>query len=252
MRRGHAVFCVLDVKTGETLRTLLPPSEGNLLQMQITPDARLVVVRSRSVECYRLQTGQLLWDVERSGNVMAQTVQFDVDGLYLSDDAMRIEKLSLDNGSTIWTSDPLFDIHTETLSTTLANGHLVVMTDADVIFLDAVNGLILREGRMLADVHFVRHFLTETNVLAIDGPARSSGGSFAAYRFAFPGRGPAERMDVSTLGTFGDVREFAIYNDAIVVHRGRMFMGWSRTPEHPSPAPSPASRPASKPAQFPK
>jgi hypothetical protein len=138
-----------------------------------------------------------------------------------------MEKLSLDDGRTVWTSDPLFEAHGEALSTALVGDNLIVMTDSDVVFLDAVGGRVAREGRMLADVHFVRHFVSESSVVSIDGPVRGRGGSYAVYRFALPGSGRAEDVAMSPLGTFDDVRGFMLYDGAVIADRSRMFLGWS-------------------------
>jgi len=222
-------YCVVDPSRGVLLRTIDPAGEGDASLFFVTPDDRLVAVQSKSIHCYDLRTGGLLWRSVREDNIAEETVAMDLDGIYLSDDSSRMSKISLDDGHSMWQSEPLFEFGLQFAQTEFQAGSLAVLTGNAVIGLDTVNGGIVCEQKVKSGAEFARFLLGEDAFVAIDGAVGEASQPFTVYFFprCNGSARPTALTGQLTLGTFDKVRRVALRDGAIVLQTPRRLYGWS-------------------------
>ncbi|MEE9294967.1 MAG: PQQ-binding-like beta-propeller repeat protein [Phycisphaerae bacterium] len=228
---GAKVYCVLDAGTGDLRQAIKVPDAGQLLRMHVTIGGKLLLVFSKGVHTFDVKTGRRLWRREVEGHVIDSTVQFDLDALMLSDDGIHLVKLSLEDGSALWQSEPHLASGTGSPETVLAAGQLILMSGNLIAGIDAVDGRTLWEIDDLGGVSLRHHFLTASYVVAIGAPPFNRSGTYKAYFFR-RGKGTRDANDADTipLGTFDDVRRITVRDGSIVLQQGRTLSAWTQGP----------------------
>ncbi len=229
---GSTGYCILDAGTGELLQTVQPESDDQLLRMHWTVDGKLIIVHSRSLYAFDPETGQCLWRRMEEDNIIDATVAFDVDAMYLSLDGARVTKVSFDNGSTIWKSEPLFSDEVYAAQTILRDGQLMLLTERGLSSVDTISGRRPTDAEILPGVTFRHRFVAATQIVAIDAPSPDHGGVYTAY-FLGPAAAtrPKSELRLTELGTFDDVRRVVLRDGAVVLQVGRTIHGWASVGE---------------------
>jgi len=225
------LLCVLDARTGEPLRVIETPDTRQAEHLLFTLDGHLLVVTSQTVTCFSPRTGGRCWQVERPAGIRAGTVRLDVDGLYLSDDRQRVEKLRLTDGLLIWRSEPpLWGSPGPDggMSVRLYGGQVVVSTEGGVHALSARDGRVLWEGTTRRGMRFGHRFLTGSHFLGVHAPAERFEEQHVAF---FYDLGNATGLIPSTGGiqvleVFKDARAVTVRDGALLVQAGRRLHAW--------------------------
>ena len=97
-------YSIVDVATGRRIRTVSTVSDGPVIQVYLTPDDRLVLIQSRTVSAYDVTTGDLLWYNQQEENIVAKTIIWDIDGVYLNHGSSRLKKIGFSDGRIRWRS----------------------------------------------------------------------------------------------------------------------------------------------------
>jgi hypothetical protein len=226
--REPKVYCVLDAGTGDFIRTIDPGIEEHVIQLHITLDGRLVIVLSRSIHSYDLETGQPNWHVRRLENIIDESVQFDLDSIYLSDDNEHVEKIGLDKGTTIWRSESLFDRRGERAETFLKAGQFIYASDRGLAVLDPVDGRVLRQSLKARGVALRGWRESASTMVALGSSLHNDEEVLTAYfddPFGVDGQmGGSGGVE---LGILDDSRTVTLRDNAIVLLNGRTLNGFA-------------------------
>jgi outer membrane protein assembly factor BamB len=139
-RQRRTVLEIRDARTGQTVHSIASDASRNRIALHVTPDDRLVDVTPRGVQCFDLATGKSLWRVVTDRHISAGAVAIDDDGVYVTDDGMRVTKIRVDDGAAAWSSAPLVDSSTSGVWGDLAGGTFVIAHEDRLTALDSEDG----------------------------------------------------------------------------------------------------------------
>ena len=170
------------------------------------------------------------------GFVRRNSLYLDTDALYFTDDGTHLQKVSLVSGKILWRSDRL--VPREARLQRAGNDFLVermgkgiiVSTPWSVCAVDRANGLTLWAAAASGSPHFVRRFLTDAYVVAIDVPLPPGRTESVAY-FYDQGNGDSvspEDGGELRLGLLSDIRSIVVADDSLWIQDGETLRVWSK------------------------
>jgi len=226
---GEPTIVVMDAVTGERHSSVTIDEPRPIEWFFTTVDAQLIVVTSRSVAAYDIDTAGRRWRVALDGHVRSSTLTMGLDALFLSDDGRRIRKISIEDGRTLWESEDLIGRGEEDLTVRRFEGYLLLSTASSISVVDDVTGLTLWRGTTPDLAQLVDRFVSQAYIVAFDiaGEHRDelSTAYFYDHRNAsgmIPKIGGACR-----LGDLEDVREILVVDDALIIQAGSTIRGWT-------------------------
>ncbi len=234
VRLGGPLFAVLNASDGELVRTIDPQNDRQVTHVLLTPDNRLLLVTTETVQCFDPADGRLVWQVVRPDGVLAGGVALDLDGICLANTGRQIEKLSLTTGRTIWrTDDPDSPAWPDAggIGFQLAEGQLVVGTDRRVVGVSLRDGRLLWDGVVRRGAHLRHHLLTDAFLVAVDSPPEQFQEAYVAHFFpiGLPYALPAVDETAQALGAFEVLKRVSVRDGAVLVQTSRAVQAWTST-----------------------
>ncbi len=224
----RAVICRIDAATGMWIDATLTQDDHALVELFLALDGQIVVVTTRSLSAYDLESGDRRWRVKLGGPPRAGSLLMDIDALYLSDDGQRLQKISLEDGRLLWQSEQLTGRGADDLTVHVQEGNLIVSTSSSVSAVDEVTGLTLWRGTTPEPARFVERFVTQAYVVAVDIPDELGEPECIAYFYdhrnasgVIPRTGGALK-----LGKVSDLRTIMAGDGALLVQSGSKILGW--------------------------
>lgn len=218
MLGGLAETIILDAETGAKVRTLALEGTEPVARRLLTFDGRMLSIGVRRVACTHIRSGRLLWTTVLKDRVREGAILPDVDGLYLSDDGRRIQKIDLATGDGLWISDPIARGNDESMALSLLPEQILVTTDRTVASLDPMSGQLIWEGTVPAQpsLAFPRLGNTYLAILNLRPVMMQAAPEILLYLHR-GGSGVVPDHGLIELSGFEEVREFLLLNDAIVI-----------------------------------
>ena len=225
---GSAVQ-VIDAATGDWLQTVTIDEPRSIEDLLVTIDGQLVIVTSRSLSGYDLETASRRWHVVLDGYVRPAALIFDLDAVYLSDDGRQVQKLSLEDGSTLWRSEDVVRPGDENPTATLHGDNLIVSTSSSIGALDVVNGMILWQGVTSERPRLSERTITQSYVLALDMPEEPPEADGTAYFFDHRNASGVIPRNGGTLnlGRLEEVKAVLVSDGALLIQTGSTIHGWT-------------------------
>ncbi|MFQ5412842.1 MAG: PQQ-binding-like beta-propeller repeat protein [Phycisphaerae bacterium] len=171
---GTAVLCLLNADTGRWIDAIRTGERRPIRDIHVTLDEQIILVTSQSAASYDAQRRELRWEVGFGGHVGDGAVLIDLDAMYVAPDGRHVRKLSLENASVLWRSEPVAPRGDGPLTLDLQRGSLLVSTPTAVRAIDAATGLTLWDGATPPDPRFVRRLVGDAYLLAVDIPERDA------------------------------------------------------------------------------
>ena len=195
----------------------------------VTLDGQVIVVTSRSVLAYDVETGAPRWRGALDGHLRPATLVPDLDALYLSDDGRSIRKISLEGGHVLWQSEELVRRGEEELTVQRQGGNVFVSTTTSIAAVDAVTGLTLWRGTTPDLPRFVGRFVTVSYVMAVDVGDELEDGQGTAYFYDHRNASGLIPRDggACNLGRLENVRAILVADGALLIQAGSTVHGWT-------------------------
>ncbi|MCH7812596.1 MAG: PQQ-binding-like beta-propeller repeat protein [Planctomycetes bacterium] len=231
-RFGEPIYCLLDASSGAVTTVIDPQNHRQPVHLSLSLEGRLLVVTAQTVVCYDPADGRRLWHVRRDEGIVASAVRLDVDGLYLSDGAGRIEKLRLADGHSVWQ----FELSSvgggrgaDGLTVTLHDGQVLLTTERQVLALAPQDGRVLWEGTVPRGVRFRHRFVTRSYLVGVDSPPEHFQDQRVVYFYDLRNASGLIPSDggVGVLGSFDDVQRITIRDGALLLQTGRTLHVWT-------------------------
>lgn len=201
---------VLDAADGRKVRTIQPADAWPLHQLMLTRKDRLLLVRSTTIQCIDVSSGESQWHVTAEEHFHLPTLQIDADAIYVSDDARRIRAYDLDEGRVLWRSAPIGPRADQGIWAQLANGSIYVACADRLQCLDAADGRSLWEASAPGCLKVQAPRLTADGVVTISptDAARSRSGRREAADAAAQEEGRRYRIRRYRLATGSEMPLF--------------------------------------------
>ncbi|MFQ5490508.1 MAG: PQQ-binding-like beta-propeller repeat protein [Phycisphaerae bacterium] len=235
MFNGQAICALYATRDGSPAGIIETDGDRHIAKPLLTLEGNVILVGSETVDCYEPGSGRRLWSVHPEEGVLPGSIVLDVDGLYLADDRLAIQKLSLTDGRTLWrTPSPVRGRWrgTEGISVVLHQGQLVVATERRLFALSTREGRVLWEGTVPEGTHFSTRLITQNFLLAVDTPPEHFDEPFSVYFYdlrnasgLIPSKG-----GVHTLGRFEEVQEVTVRNGALLLQTPHAVYAWPANP----------------------
>ncbi|MCP4246808.1 MAG: PQQ-binding-like beta-propeller repeat protein [bacterium] len=234
-RYGDPIYCLLDASSGAVTTVIDPQNPRQPVHLLLSLEGRLLVVTAETIDCYDPTNGRRLWQVRRDEGIVASAVRLDVDGLYLSDGAGRIEKLRLADGHAVWQ----FELASvgggrgaEGLTITLHDGQVLLTTERQVLALAPQDGRVLWEGTVPRGVRFRHRFVTRFYLVGVDSPPEHFQDQRVVYFYDLRGASGLIPTSggVNTLGVFDDVKQVSVRDGAVLLLDGQTLHAWTNEP----------------------
>jgi outer membrane protein assembly factor BamB len=165
---GRVVVCVLDADTGSWLGSIATEESRPVEDLFATVDGRAILVSSRTIRAFDLASRTEVWQLPLAGQVRPSALAIGWDGLYFSDSGLEVQKVRLDDGTLLWTSERVAERGVDDLVVALADETLLASTSTSVTGLDAQTGLRLWEGTTPPRPRFEYRLPVDSYLLAID------------------------------------------------------------------------------------
>lgn len=224
------VVCLVDAATGAWIDAIMIDEKRTIEDLFITLDDQIIAATTGGVSAFDAETRRLRWQITVPGQVRRESLAIDVDALYLSDDGRRVRKTSLEDGTTVWESEPLVPRSDDDLSVMLQDASVLIGSSSTISGVDAINGLTLWRGTTLDEPHLTARMLTRAYALAIDQP-REPGDAIATAFFYDHRNGSgtiARDGGALALGSLGDIRAAIALDGSLVIQTGSTIRGWTK------------------------
>ena len=234
LRFGDPSYCILDAATGELVRVIESvdlPGAALAGHLFFTLEGHLISVTAQSVRCVDPASGRLVWLVHREDGVRPGSVRLDVDGLYLSDDGERVEKLRPTDGRLMWRSElpaSRWRHSAHGMTVDLHDGQVVVSAEKGVYALSARDGRVLWEGDFRRGMTFRHRLLSGDYLVGIDTPPEHFEEEYAAHFYDLANASGVVPADggIRQLGVFDDVKNITLRDGALLLQDGRKLYIW--------------------------
>ena len=225
---GRIVLCLVDATTGAWVDAIITSHKGAVEKLFVTLDRQLVLVTSQSIASYDPDTRKSRWQVAAGGRVRRASLRLEVDALYFSDDGLRLRKISLEDGRSVWESEPLVPRGADELAVFVEGGNVIVGSTSSVSAVDAVTGLTLWRGTTPERPRLVSRIPTQAYIVTVDLPR--GGGEGTAYFYDHRNASGLIPLDggVLPLGNLKDARTVLALDGALMVQSGDAILGWTR------------------------
>lgn len=211
-------------------RTAIPLNpNAHPVRFHITPDERLIVVYAQGISAFAIENSELLWQSSLAGHVTESSIQFDVDGLYLTDDGEQIRKIGYAHGLVMWESEPLNDLAIHGGSSVLHDGQLILMTDRSMVGIDTIDGGTLWQATLPHGNTYVFQAITASDIIAIEASVHDLPAEYVLQRIDHRRANGLVNQGSILLGEQENVQGFALRDGAILIIRDQMVSGLGST-----------------------
>ncbi len=229
---GGPSCLVRSTTDGGLVRTIRMADDRQVIRTFLTLEGTVILLTVRTIHCYEPSTGRQLWRVEPERNLVEGSVVLDVDGLYLCDDLLEIEKLNLANGRTLWRAENPEDVswrESEGLSVHLFRQQVLVTTERRVFSLSARDGRLMWQGTVDRDVRFRFRFISEKFLVAVNVPRSELKMPMQAFFYDLQGASGkiSSPGGVAELDSPARLRGIAIRDGALLVQDDATIHAWS-------------------------
>ncbi len=225
---GRPMLCYLDIATGEWLGALPLEEPRTLEEFFVAVDGQVVTVTAQSIAAYDLEGGTRRWRVALEAPLRMSSLLPDIDALYFSEDGRSVRKISLEDGRTLWRSEPL-GTPGEGLTIQRERESVIASHTGAVAAFAETSGATLWHAITPEDANFTRRLLTDAYVVALHVPDEGDEPAQAYLYTHREGSGriavPGGRID---LGRLSDLRAVRIADDALLIQDGGTIHTWTR------------------------
>lgn len=225
---GRPMLCYLDIVTGEWLGALPLDEPRTLEEFFVAVDGQVVTMTAQSIAAYDLESGTRRWRVVLEAPLRMSSLLPDIDALYFSEDGRSVRKIGLEDGRTLWRSEPL-DARGEGLTIQREAESVIASHTAAVAAFAETSGATLWHAITPEDANFTRRLLTDAYVVALHVPDEGDEPAQAYLYTHREGSGriavPGGRID---LGRLPDVRAVRVADDALLIQDGGTIHTWTR------------------------
>lgn len=225
---GRPMLCYLDIATGEWLGALPLEESRTLEDFFVAIDGQVVTVMAQSIAAYDLEGGTRRWRIVLDAPLRMSSLLPDVDALYFSEDGRTARKISLEDGRTLWRSEPL-NARGEGLTIQREGDSVIAGHTAAVAAFAESSGATLWHGITPDHAHFTRRLLTDAYVVALHVP---ESGDEPAQAYLYTHREGSGRIAVPggriDLGLLPDLRAVRVAADALLIQNGTTIHTWTR------------------------
>ncbi len=220
---------MIDAATGQWLQAVTIDEPRSIEDLFVTIDGQLIIVTSRSLSGYDLETASRRWHVVLDGYLRPASLVPDLDAVYLSDDGRQVQKLSLEDGRTLWRSEDVVRPGEEDLTATRQGDNVIVSTSSSIGAVDVVNGMILWQGTTSEQPRLTGRIITKSYVLAVDTPEEPPDAPSTAYFYDHRNASGVIPRDGGTLnlGRLEDVKAILVADGALLIQTGSTIRGWT-------------------------
>jgi outer membrane protein assembly factor BamB len=240
--QGRFRAVLMDANTGQILYRLPVESDSHLLQLHTTQDDKLVAVYSNLVVAYDCKSGNPIFKRHIDGNILDESVLFDLGAMYVSINGNTVEKISLRDGRTRWISESLHGLGLQTAKFIRRGSSVLALTDRAVIQLHPDRPESSGSIRRWSNGNVRYRFATPKYAVGVDTDERENP-SPATATF-IPLKDPLSQAQPSQdqsntapdpkvvefdLGPRRDIVDVQCVDGALLIQRDRTLVGWSST-----------------------
>lgn len=226
---GKVVLALVDPATGKRTTTFHTNITRPVEEIFTTLDGQIIVVTSRSLTSYDIETKKKRWHVSLTGTMQRASLLLDLDAVYFSQDSREVQKVNLEDGRIIWLTEQLLERSEDDITVTKEGNYLIVSTNHSVNALDPVTGLILWRGTTSHQPRLISRLLTKSYVVAVDlegGPEqKQSVAFFYDHRNA---SGVIPQGGSVNLGTLEDIRMIMAVDHTLLIQTGSTIHGYTQ------------------------
>jgi outer membrane protein assembly factor BamB len=224
---GHRYY-VIEAATGGVESSIEVDERVTDLRVRLTPDERLLIVRSRSVRCIDPAEGSGLWQFDADGYIIDASLAFDREVIYLSDDGRHLKRLRLEDGAVSWTSRVAFPFKIERARVVLAPDAVLVLSESAVTALSPADGRRLWSTATDPARPFRDHFRGDQYLVSVARSIGNRRGRYGLYFTRIAGRSDGARRATPPIdiGAFEELPHMVLRDDAFVLLTGRELIGW--------------------------
>jgi outer membrane protein assembly factor BamB len=232
LKEEKPVVVIAAMEDGAVLSTIELPSREPVLNLQPTLAGNMLAYSTRSLSAFDPLSGEIEWTRTFDESMLLHTARLLIDGVVVCTDGLRIAKLSLDDGSILWQSEPL---RSQPGSVDL----LASQDELHVLMKDlpgpAVTVLDLIDGRRLCDLRcpdsdIIGTMLTSDRLLLEmrTRPRDENPPTLWVALLPRPIHADRElsRAEGLTLGSFAEPVEIQAYDRGIIAHSEGVLHGW--------------------------
>ena len=96
------VIARVDLATGTRFETIHTEIGQPVQSIFTSLDGQTIIITSRSITSFDAESKKQLWQTKTSGNIQQTSLVLDLDAVYFSQDLRELQKISMDDGHTIW------------------------------------------------------------------------------------------------------------------------------------------------------
>ncbi len=226
---GTHRYYVVESATGRVSRTIDAGERVFDLRVHLTPDERLLIMRSRSVRCVDPAQDSDIWQIDVDGYIIDASLAFDRKAMYLSDDARHVKKLRLNDGTVLWNSSDTFPFKVEKTRVVLGPDALLVLSESAVTALDPADGRRVWKTSPETPSPFRDHFHGDPYLVSVARPIGNRSGRYVLYFTRMSGRPDRSPRvaDPIDIGTFEELPQMSLRDGAFALLAGRELIAWA-------------------------
>jgi outer membrane protein assembly factor BamB len=228
----RVVLCVIDATEGAWVGALVTEEQRAVEQIYTGLGGEIVLVTSQSLCAYDVDTMSRRWRVPMQDHLQSSAVHVDLEAVYFSSNNRQLEKLSLQDGQTLWRSEPVMPYGGGAMTLAVIDGSVIVSSESAVAALDAVAGTTLWVGTLPDQPRFLQRLMSKAYVVALDIQPEAREADSAAYFYdhrnasgVIPREGgvrPLGRVDGRT------IKAVMLLDGALLIQTDNVIEVWSR------------------------
>ncbi len=164
----RVVLCVVDASDGAWVGALVTEEQRAVEEIFTGLGGEIVLVTSQSICAYDVDTMSRRWRVPIQDHLQGSAVHVDLEAVYFSANNRQVEKLSLQDGQTLWRSEPIMPYGGGAMTLAVMDGSVIVSSEAAIAALDAVAGTTLWVGTLPDQPRFLRRLTSKAYIVALD------------------------------------------------------------------------------------
>ncbi|MEK6677232.1 MAG: PQQ-binding-like beta-propeller repeat protein [Planctomycetota bacterium] len=225
----RVVLCLVDAASGTWHDPISTDEQEGVEDLRLSLDGQALLILSRSIHSYDVETREVRWRLALEGKARRESIEMDMEALYLSDDATHLMKISLEDGSVLWKTDRLIGGREDEFTVDRQGNYLLVSTVSSILAVDADSGQILWRGVLPKEPRLVRRVVSDAYVAAVQVPPLGVDRESAVYFFDYRNASGIlpKNGGVLKLPPLNDIRMILLAENSFWVQTATSLRFWS-------------------------